>query len=128
MDPLISGHDGHSTNNKFVSFEYTEVGSLMPPMLDLKTAGLRRSPRIAAHEQKPWYKCNVIYKCFCVLSVAAVLSWSPDASSLHSRGQNLVFATVNSFHSANQNFENTLKILHPMALLAEKQDKESYKF
>ena len=97
-------------------------------MLDLKTAGLRRSPRIEAHEQKPWYKCNVIYKCFCVLSVAAVLSWSPDASSLHSRGQNLVFATVNSFHSANQNFDNTLNNLHPMALLAEKQDNESYTF
>ena len=128
MDPLISGHDGHSTNNKFVSFECMEAGSLMPPMLDLKTAEPRRSPRIAAHEQKPWYKCNVIYKCFCVLSVAAVLSWSPDASSLHSRGQNLVFATVNSFHSANQNFDNTLNNLHPMALLAEKQDNESYTF
>ena len=62
VDPLISGHDGHSTNDKFVSFECTEAGSLMPPMLDLKTAGLRRSPRIAAHEKKPWYKCNVIYK------------------------------------------------------------------
>ena len=113
------------SGDEFVSFE---AGSLMPPMRNLKTAGLRRSPRIAAQERKPWHRCNAIYKCFCVLSVAAVLSWSPDASSLHSRGQNLVFATVDSFHAANQNFDSTLNNLHPMALLAEKQDNESYTF
>ena len=48
--------------------------------------------------------------------------------SLHSRGQNLVFATVNSFHTANQIFDCTLNTLHSMALMAEKEDNESYTF
>ena len=48
--------------------------------------------------------------------------------SLHSRGQNLIFATVNYFHTANQIFDCTLSTLHPMALMAEKEDNESYTF
>ena len=69
-----------------------------------------------------------MFRCFYVLTVAAVLSWLPGAGSLHLRGQNLIFAIVDSFHSANQNFDNTLNNLHPMALLAEKQDNKSCKF
>ena len=42
--------------------------------------------------------------------------------------QKLVFASVNTFHSANQNFDITLNALHPMALLAEKENNESYTF
>ena len=109
----------------FVSFKSE---SLMPPMRNLKTAGLRKSPRISAQEQKPWFKCNVIFKCVRVLSVATVLSWSPDASSLHSKEQNLVFAMVNLSHSSNQNFDNILNSLHPTALLAEKSDNKSHMF
>ena len=40
----------------------------------------------------------------------------------------MIFAAVNSFHSANQTFDNTLNVLHTMTLLAEKEDNESYTF
>ena len=38
------------------------------------------------------------------------------------------FSSVNTFHSANQNFDSTLYALHPMVLLAEKENNESYTF
>ena len=37
-------------------------------------------------------------------------------------------ASVNTFKSANKNFDNTLNALHPIALLAEKENNESYTF
>ena len=60
-------------------------------------------------------------KCFCVFGVAMASLWTPGESSLYCRTQNLVFASVNTFHSANQNFDSTLNALHSMALLAEKE-------
>lgn len=117
------GADNISTTDTLVDFG---EASSMPPMLNLQTAGLRRSPRIAALKIKPWYKCNLISKCFCVLSVAATLQWTPTLNGLYSSTKHLVFATVNSYHSANQLFDNTLNSLHPMVLVAEKQDNEAY--
>ena len=35
---------------------------------------------------------------------------------------------MNTFHSTNQNFDSTLHALYPMALLAEKENIESYTF
>ena len=38
------------------------------------------------------------------------------------------FSSLNTFHSANQNFDGTLNALRPMALLEEKENNESYTF
>ena len=35
---------------------------------------------------------------------------------------------MNAFHTANQIFDCTLNVLHPMALMTEKEDNESYTF
>ena len=35
---------------------------------------------------------------------------------------------MNTFKSANKNFDNTLNALHPIALLAEKENNEFYTF
>ena len=89
----------------------------MPPIVDLATAGLRRLPRIAAKQSGKNHSgssCNTVMKCFCVFGIALASLWTPGESSLHCRAQNLVFASVNMFHSANQNFDNTLNALHPM--------------
>jgi hypothetical protein len=67
-------------------------------------------------------------KCFCVLGLALAPCWSLELSNLHDRAQNLVFATVNSFHSAHMNFDNKLNMLHPMALMAEANDNDTYTF
>ena len=54
--------------------------------------------------------------------------WTPGESSVSCQTQKLVFASVNTFHSANQNFDSTLNALHPMAILAEKENNESCNF
>ena len=48
--------------------------------------------------------------------------------SLHSLAQFFFNASVNTFHSANNKFDNTLNALHQMALLAEKDNTKSYIF
>lgn len=65
---------------------------------------------IAAQESKPNYKCNLISGCFCVLLVATTLAWTPSVDTVHSRGQNMLFATVNAFHTASQSFDCTLNV------------------
>ena len=67
-------------------------------------------------------------KCFCVFGIALASLWTPGESSLHCRVQNLVFASVNFFDSANQNFDSTLNALHPIAFLAENENDKSYTF
>ena len=67
-------------------------------------------------------------KCFCVFGVAMEYMWTPGESSLYCQTQKLVFGSVNTFHSANQNFDSTLNALHPMALLAKKENIERYTF
>ena len=67
-------------------------------------------------------------KCFCVFGVAMASLWNPGESSLYCQTQKIVFASVNTFHSANQNFDSTLNALHPMSLLTEKENNESYTF
>ena len=54
--------------------------------------------------------------------------WTLGESSLYCQTKKLVFASVNTFHSANQNFDSTLNALHPMALLAEKENNKLYTF
>ena len=67
-------------------------------------------------------------KCFCVFGVAMISLWNPGERSLYCQTQKLVFASVNTFHSANQNFDSTLNALHLMALLEEINNNESYTF
>ena len=105
--------------------------SSMPSIINLATTGLRQSPRISAKESEKTHSilsCNTIMKCFCVFGVATTSLWTPGESSLYCQTQKLVFASVNTFHSANQKFDSTLNALHPMALLAEKENNESYTF
>ena len=67
-------------------------------------------------------------KCFYVYGIALALSWLPRKNFLHSRAQNVVNASGNTFQSANKKFDNTLNALHPMALLVEKENNKSYTF
>ena len=123
-------NDSDHTSQGSATDNFVEFGtdSNMPPILNLETAGLRRSPRLAAKKERPWYKCNLIAKCFCVLALATSYNWAPTCNDLHSSAEQLVFTTVNSFHSANQLFDDTLNSLDPMALVTQKEDNESYTF
>ena len=112
--------DTANNDNGHIDFN---ANSSMPLMINLATTGLRQSPRIAAKESEKIHyslSCNTIMKCFCVFSVAMTSLWTPRESSLYCQIPKLVFASVNTFHSANQSFDSTLNALHLMALLAEK--------
>ena len=109
-------------NNDYGHIDFNDNSS-MPSIIDPETSGLRQSPRIAAKESETFHSslsCNINMKCFCVFGVAITSMWTPGESSLHCQTQKLVFASVNRFHLANQNFDSTLNALHPMVLLAEK--------
>ena len=59
-------------NNYNCHIDFNEDSS-MPSIIDLSTAGLIRSPRIAAKESDKNHSvlsCNTIMKCFCVFGVA----------------------------------------------------------
>ena len=108
--------------NEYVNFE---EGSKMPLVLNLQTAGLRWSPRIAKLK-KPWYKCNLVAIFFCAFAAAATFQRTPTLSGVYTSSENMVFSAVHSYHSANQLFDDTLNSLHPMASATENEDNESY--
>ena len=102
--------------------------SHMPPIVDLSSSGLRRSRRIAGKKPEKHHAISFFTK-ICALGLVLTTSlWSSEPSYLYSSAQNLAFATVNSFHAANQSFDGTLNGIHHMALLAGKENNESYTF
>ena len=114
LEDTANNDNGHIDFNNNLS---------MPSIINLATTGLRRLPRIAAKESEKIHSslsCNTIMKCFYVFGVAMTSLWTPGETSLYCQTQKLIFASVNIFHSANQNFDSTLIDLHPMALLTEK--------
>ena len=108
QDNTLDGPTAQDTN-EYVNFE---EGSHMPPMLNVQTDGLRRSPRIAKLN-RPWYKCNLIAKYFCALALASSFQWTPTLSGVYTGAENMVLSAVHSYHSANQLFDDTLNSLHP---------------
>ena len=113
-------------HNVFCRVVFDEYSS-MPLIVDLATAGLRISARLAGDppNKSTVLSYKTIMMCFCVYGIALALLWSPRESCLHSQAQIFVNTSVNIFHSTNKNFDNTLNALHPMALLAEKENNES---
>ena len=95
----------------------------MPSIIDLATSGLRRSTRAKSQPQRLSFFSKV-----CALGLFAASIWTTGPSFLHDRAQNLVFASVNQYHAANQCFDGTLNCLHHMALAAGKQNNETYTF
>ena len=97
--------------------------SNMPPIIDLASAGLRRLSRTRSKPARLSFFAKV-----CAFGAILAGPWSPDPTILHDRAQNIVFAAVRGFHSANQIFDGTLNSLHHMALLAGKENNESYTY
>ena len=116
--------DSNQSTDNFVGFG---EGSDMPPMLNLQTAGLSRSPR-TTKLKRPWYKCNLISKLFCILTMTTTLQLTPTLSDVYTGAENMVFSAVHSYHATNQLFDDTLNSLHPMTLATENEDNEAYTF
>ena len=119
--PTIS--DDNLTEGLAPSDQISFNDSSMPPIVDLATAGLRRSNRVRSMPNRLSFFVKV-----CALGTFLAGSWIPAFAPLHDRAQNIVFAAVKEFHSANKCFDGTLNSLHHMALLAGKENNETYTF
>ena len=104
----------------------THDGSSMPPIMDFAKAGLRRSGRVRSEPDRFGF-ASILRPIF-AFGVFMLAAWSPTPSSVHSFAENSVFAAVNAFNSANQCFDGTHNGVHFMALLAGKENNESYTF
>ena len=58
----------------------------------------------------------------------AISSSQGNLGSKEEDRKNILFTPNGQYHSANQLFDDTLNSLHPMALVAQKEDNESYTF
>ena len=110
---LPPGLEDTDHNKKF--HVYFDEYSSMPPIVNLTTAGLQGSARLSG---KPPNKitvllCKKTIKYLSVDGIALASLWLPRESSLHSRAQIFVNNLVNTFHSEDKNFDNTLNALYP---------------
>ena len=102
--------------------------SSMPPIIDFSTAGLRRSGRIK--KQPNHFTFGSFFTMICAFGMAtsSVSQWTSTIDTTHTIAQNFAFASVQRFHSANKCFDNTLNALHPMVLMAGKENNETFTF
>ena len=105
-------------HNDFCRVDFDEDSS-MPLIVDLATVGLRILARLAVKppNKSTALSCKTIMKYFCIYGIDLDSLWLPRESYFYSRAQHFVNASVNSFQSVNNNFDNTLNSLHPMTLL-----------
>ena len=97
QDNTLDGPTAQDTN-EYVNFK---EGSHMPPMLNLQTDGLRRSPRITKLN-RPWYKCNLIAKKKCALALDSSFQWTPTLSGVYTGTENMVHILCSTFISFSQ--------------------------
>ena len=101
--------------------EYT-----MPNMINLETAGYRRSPRIASQPAKRYSFVSILSK-FCAFGVLMATAIQ-EPSVAFSHAQTCVDAAVHQCTVMNTNFDSTINDLHHMALSAAKSGNECYTF
>ena len=100
----------------------------MPPIVDITTAGLRRSTCVRKEPLHFTFKSFFTFVCAFGSGSLSFLSWAQDPSVFYSAAENMAFATVNQYHSADRRFDDTLNSLHPMAFVVGKENNETYTF
>ncbi|KAL7524001.1 hypothetical protein ACHAWF_000781, partial [Thalassiosira exigua] len=98
----------------------------MPSIIDLATAGLRRSTRQRSKPER--FGFASILTRVCAFGLVMTSLWAPNHDTARFPPDNLAFATVNGFQAANKCFDGTLNCLHHMALAVGKENNESYTF
>ena len=98
----------------------------MPEMVNLETAGLCRSERIATKEQPKYNFFSGISK-FCAFgTLLASTILNPTVAFSH--GQASVNAVIHNCNVINANFDGSLNEFHHMVLAATKSNNENYTF
>jgi len=100
--------------------------NFMPDIINLESAGHRRSPRLASQQQKNYSLFSAASKfCSTGLVLAAALC-SPV--EVFSHGQACVNSVVHQCNMVNANFDGTFNEIHHMVLAAGKSNNECYTF
>ena len=97
----------------------------MPPMVDLASQGLRRSPRLVTQELKN-YACSMLKKICAFGMVLAVVLSQPLNVSSHAHA--CVKSSVFQCATVNAKFDQTLNSIHHMILAARQTNNEVYTF
>ena len=105
--------------------EEDENDLLMPKMMNLETAGHRRSPRIATQEKKNYNFSTTTAK-FCAFGVLIASSLTKPAVAF-SQAQASANAALHQCNMINANFDGSINAIHHMALSVGRNN-ESYTF
>ena len=98
----------------------------MPTMVNLETAGLRRSERISTQEPKKYNFFSVLSK---ICGVGLVLATSlASPVTVFSHGQATVNSVVHTCNVINANFDGSCNVIHHMVLAAGSSNNEAYTF
>ena len=99
----------------------------MPEMINLETAGHRRSPRLAAQPPKKYNFFSMATKKFCAFGLLVLAAISSPVTAF-SHGHACVNSAVYKCNMINANFDGTLNEIHHMVMAAGKSNNEVYTF
>ena len=114
--PVTQASEGDSDENTL----------FMPEMINLETAGHRRSARLSKQPKKNYTFCSVFSKvcAFGVLLAACLAQPTVALTQAHAS----VNCAIHHCHAINANFDGSLNEIHHMVLAASKSNNENYTF
>lgn len=98
----------------------------MPPIINLETAGLRRSPRLEAARNKNGLSFTSILTKLCAFGI--ILSTCLEPTTALSTGQAAVNSLIHKCNVVGSNFDTTLNSFPTFVLAAGKENNECYTF
>ncbi|KAL7466170.1 hypothetical protein ACHAXS_006459 [Conticribra weissflogii] len=104
----------------------TGVDLTMPPMINLKMIGLRRSPRLAAQKKSNGSSFASILTKICSFGIVMAAALHP--CNVYSESQAIVNGMVHKCNIVNTNFDGTINAIHHMAFVTGKENNETYTY
>lgn len=99
--------------------------SSMPPMINLETSGLRRSPRLLEQSKKGMSFATILTK---MCAFGMILATCLQPINGFSAGQTAVNSFIHRCNVVNSNFDRTLNEIPHMIFAAGKENNECYTF
>ncbi|KAL7460959.1 hypothetical protein ACHAXS_001393 [Conticribra weissflogii] len=130
IQDIPSNHEQHS-NLPIISQSQDDEGEdnlTMPSIINLETVGLRRSPRIAAENDKKKNNMSFTSIFTKMCAFGSILATSFEPTSVFSHGQASVNAIINKMEIVNANFNGTLNSMHHMIFAAGKENNKCYTY
>ncbi len=98
----------------------------MPEMINLESAGLRRSPRIAENKKKNGMSFTSIITKLCAFGFILATTFQP--TTVFSHAQASVNSVIHKCDIVNANFDGTLNEIHHMVFAAGKENNKCFTY